>query len=62
MDFKNMTPEERTKLQQENPEEYEKLAAAEQNKPRTAVRYINGQAIHTDPTAQSRWVNGRLVQ
>lgn len=60
MDFKNMTPEERTKLQQENPEEYEKLAAAD--KPRTAVRYVNGQAIQTDPTAQSRWVNGRLVQ
>lgn len=60
MSLKNLTVEEREKLRQENPEEYEKLAAEELSRPKT-VSYINGRAVESQNTGV-HYQNGKLVQ
>lgn len=62
MSLKNLTVEEREKLRQENPEEYEKLAAEDLQRGPSIIRSINGRREAIQENREVRWVNGRLIQ
>jgi hypothetical protein len=61
MSLRDLTPEERIKLQQENPEEYNRLAGEDQPKPGTRRVFMNGRAVDIGPV-NARYVNGRKVE
>lgn len=61
MGLKDLTVEERDKLRQENPEEYEKLAAEDLPKGKQMVRSINGRTVAIETNESVRWVNGRKI-
>lgn len=62
MSLKHLTVEEREKLRQESPEEYEKLAADDLPKTPQTMRSVNGISVPITENREVRWVNGRLVQ
>lgn len=60
MSLRDLTPEERTALQQSDPEEYARRAAEDNPKPKQRIS-INGRSVEVDNT-QGRWTNGQKVQ